>query len=378
MACVTLVAALTGIHANDAAGQAQRGLTATPELIRAYDAILDARFADLPSLLARTCGPAPKEACQLLEAISLWWQIQLDPFNKSRDEVFQSRVEAAIAAAEAWTAREPRRAEAWFYLGGAYGARVQWRTLRGARFAAARDGRRIKDALEQAVALDPSMADAYFGIGLYHYYAAVAPAAARMLRWLLLLPGGDRAMGLEEMHRARSGGLLVRSEADYQLHVLYVWYEKQPARALELLTRLIDRHPRNPHFRQAAAEIQDFYLDDTVASLRTWQGLRDAARQGAVAESELAEANARLGIASQLDQLSQREAALEHLRAVIAARPQAPFGAMARAHFQLGETLDHLDRRVEAAAAYRAAIAAAGVGDPLGIAAKARAGLRSR
>jgi len=51
---------------------------------------------------------------------------------------------------------------------------------------------------------------------------------------------------------------------------------------------------------------------------------------------------------------------------------------MARAHFQLGETLDHLDRRVEAAAAYRAAIAAAGVGDPLGIAARARAGLRSR
>jgi tetratricopeptide (TPR) repeat protein len=180
------------------------------------------------------------------------------------------------------------------------------------------------------------------------------------------------------MHRARSGGLLVRDEADYQLHVLYIWYEKQPVRALELLTRLIDRHPRNPHFRQAAADIQDFYIDDTAASLRAWQGLLDAARRRAVAESELAEASARLGIASQLDQLSQHEAALEHLRAVIAARPPAPFGAVPRAHLQLGETLDHLGRRVEAGAAYRAAIAAAGAGDPLGIAAKARTALRSR
>jgi hypothetical protein len=270
------------------------GLTAAPELARVYSAIFDARFADVPHLLTQACGrrepqgapsasrdgPAPREACQVLDAVGLWWQIQLDPFNRTRDAGFQSRVEAAIAAAEAWTAREPERAEAWFYLGGAYGARVQWRVLRGARLAAARDGRRIKSALERAVALDPSMADAYFGVGLYHYYAAVAPAAARMLRWLLLLPGGDRAKGLEQVRRARGGGLLVRSEADYQLHVLYLWYENQPERALELLAGLIERHPLNPHFRQAAADIHDVYLHDLTASLRSWEALLDAARTG--------------------------------------------------------------------------------------------------
>ena len=37
------------------------------------------------------------------------------------------------------------------------------------------------------------------------------------------------------MLRARERGQLLRSEADYQLHVLYLWYEKQPERALELL-----------------------------------------------------------------------------------------------------------------------------------------------
>jgi tetratricopeptide (TPR) repeat protein len=355
-----------------------RGLTATAEIGRAYDAIFDARFKEVPALLAGTCGPAPKEACQLLEAVSLWWQIQLDPHNRTRDARFESRIEAAIAALEAWTVREPSRAEAWFYLGGAYGARVQLRVLRGAQLAAARDGGRIKEAMERAVALDPSMADAYFGIGLYHYYAAVAPAAARMLRWVLLLPGGDRAAGLDEMRKARSGGLLVRDEADYQLHIIDVWYEKQYPRALDYLAGLTARHPRNPHFRQATAEIQDFYIDDTAASLRTWQALLDAARRQEVEEPAMAEVSARLGVASQLDQLSQSEAALEHLRAVITSRPAAPFGAVARAQLQLGDALEHLGRRTESSAAYRAAIAAAGSDDPLRIAMRARAALKER
>ena len=353
------------------------GLTAAPQLARVYDAIFDARFADAPQLLAEACGPAPREACQVLDAVGLWWQIQLDPFNRTYDAGFQSRVEAAIAATEAWTAREPERAEAWFYLGGAYGARVQWRVLRGARLAAARDGKRIEHALERAVALDASLSDAYFGIGLYRYYAAVAPAAVRMLRWLLLLPGGDRAKGLEQMLRARGGGLIVRSEADYQLHVLYLWYEHQPERALELLAGLIERHPHNPHFRQAAADVHDVYLHDLPASLRVWQGLLDAARAGRVAEPEMAETAARLGIALQLDRLSQPETAIEHLRAVIAARPRAPFGAVARAHLQLGDVLDHLGRRGEAVAAYRNAIATAAEDDPPGIADRARAALRA-
>jgi hypothetical protein len=98
-------------------------------------------------------------------------------------------------------------------------------------------------------ALDPGLTDAYFAIGLYHYYANVAPRALKIQRWLLLLPGGDRVEGgLAEMLRARATGQLVRSEADYQLHLIYLWYEKEPERALELIRELRARHPRNPHF----------------------------------------------------------------------------------------------------------------------------------
>src|SRR6478672_6904927 len=102
-------ALLTGLFISPAAAQE---LTGGSQIRRVYDAIFDARFDELPPLLARTCPPAPAEACQLLDAVGVWWQIQLDPASVGHDAQFQSRVDAAIASAEAWTKRDPDRAEA--------------------------------------------------------------------------------------------------------------------------------------------------------------------------------------------------------------------------------------------------------------------------
>jgi hypothetical protein len=357
--------------------QAMRGLTGAPQLARVYDTIFDAQFDEVPAELAKACPPAPQEVCRVLEAVSIWWQIQLDPQDRSLDEVFKQRVNYAVASAETWTTREPQRAEAWFYLGGAYGARVQWRVLRGESVAAARDGKRIKDTLEKALSLDPDMHDAWFGIGLYHYYADVAPTAAKVLRWLLFLPGGDRVKGLQEMLRARDRGALLRSEADYQLQVLYLWYEENPPRALELLHGLQLRHSQNPHFRQLIAEVQDVYQHDLTASLRTWRALYDAARQHKVSFDEMAEARARLGMALQLDRLFETDVAIEHLETLIASNPKTPYGALAQAQVQLGDALNRVGRHDDAVAAYRAALAAPG-GKEEALADRARAGLKHK
>lgn len=372
-----LAAALTSPISTPGLDARASGLTGGAQVSSTYDVIMDARFTELPARLAETCPPAPPEVCALLSIVATWWQIQLDPHNRSRDEAFQKQADNVISDIERWTRREPMRAEAWFYLGGSIGARAQWRALRGETLAAARDGKRIKEALERALALDPALQDAYFGIGLYHYYAAVAPAAARMLRWLLLLPGGDRVEGLAEMQRARNGGQLLRSEADYQLHLVYLWYEKQAPRALEFLTALAERYPHNPHFPQQIGEIEDRYLERHTASLHTWETLLERARSRQVAESDMAQARAQLGVALELYHLGQLEEAIPHLRSVIDTRPRAPVGAEAVAQLQLGYVYDRLSRRDQAVAAYRAALAANPSGDPLKLESKARAGIRA-
>ncbi len=336
-------------------------------LIRAYDAILDARFDDVDAELDRACGPAPPEACDVLAATAIWWRILLDPLDKSLDADFSSAVNHAIGRAEEWTERGPDDAEAWFYLGGAYAARVQFRVLRGERLAAARDGKRIKEALERSIELEPGLEDAYFGIGLYKYYADVAPTAAKILRFFLLLPGGNKTEGLAEMLRARNGGRLLQGEADYQLHLIYLWYEHRPARAIELLHGLQQRYPGNPLFPALVADVQDAYLHDITASLDSWRRLLTLARQQRVNFPALAEAEARLGAARQLDALQETDAAIELLEGVIAKQPEAPYSSLAQAYLRLGQAHDRLGSRDAAILAYRRAAAAAPPADPYDI-----------
>ena len=143
-----------------------RSIRGVDGLARAYDFILEARFDQADAELRRACGPAPPEACDVLNATAIWWKILLDPESRDLDDEFSTAVEHAIESTEAWTDRAPDDAEAWFYNGGAYAARVQWRVLRNEKLAAARDGKRIKLALERAIELDPTLEDAYFGVGM--------------------------------------------------------------------------------------------------------------------------------------------------------------------------------------------------------------------
>ena len=356
---LTLTTAIATLGAQTRAMPPGELLRGEDALSRVYDFILEARFDQVEAELRRTCGPAPPEACDVLAATALWWRILLDPESRTLDEEFSASVERAIRTTEAWTERAPLDPEAWFFMGAAYAARVQWRVLRDERLAAARDGKRIKQALEEAIELEPALDDAYFGIGLYRYYADVAPAAARFLRFLLLLPGGDREAGLAQMLRARNRGRLLRGEADYQLHLIYLWYEEQPDRALQLLQGLQQDYPTNPLFVMQIAEIQDTYAHDITASLDTWRSLLAMAREQRVNAAGIAEARARLGVARQLEALHQTDHAIELLAGLVAQKPAAPHSALALGYLRLGEAHDRLGARSQALAAYKNAIAAA-------------------
>jgi tetratricopeptide (TPR) repeat protein len=358
------------------ASSAGAALTEGARLRAVYDTILDAQFDRVDGQLKQTCPPAPGEACQTLGVVSLWWQTLINPESRLLDRRFTDSAAVTLAANTRWTSREPQRAEAWFYLAGSYAPLVQWHVLRGERLAAAREGSQIKTALERALQLDPTLNDAYFGIGLYHYYADVAPAAAKFLRWLLLLPGGDRVKGLQEMLQARERGELLRGEADYQLHLVYLWYEHKPQQALDLLEGLERRYPFNPHFRQRIAEVQSEYFHDHPASAARWQTLLDRARGGRVWGAPLAEVRARLGLASELDAMNETDRAIDELKRVVNLKPAAPFGA--RAQLQLGAAYDRMGERDLAVAAYSAALALAPDDDPLRIRERARAGLRRK
>ena len=174
----------------------------------------------------------------------------------------------------------------------------------------------------------------------------------------MFLPGGDRAGGLKEMEQTRSKGILLRGEADYQLHLIYLWYEKQATTALRLIDGLHTRYPANPVFFLRLAEIQTIYIRNHQAALQIYRSMLDAARAGRIAAPAVSEVYARLGMAQEMDAVCDSAGAVEQLNAVIALKPAAPYGALARAHYQLGLVHDRAGRRADAIAAYRRARAA--------------------
>jgi predicted Zn-dependent protease len=351
-------------------------LTQGERLAGIYDTILHARFDEANQELSRACPPAPAEACRALRVVVLWWQTLMDPDSRAFDDRLEQEAKAAIEAADAWTGREPRNAEAWFYLAGSYAPLAQLQALRRERVAAARTGLRIRSALDRALRLDPQLSDAQFGIGLYHYWADVAPVAAKLLRMLLLLPGGDREKGLREMLQARERLTLLSGEADFQLHWIYLWFEKKPDEALRLVKNLSARHPTNLVFLERIAEIECESRQDHAASAAAWEGLLLRAQRRQVEMPGLAEMRARLGLARELLELSRPERAIEILNAVISARAIAPYAAQSIAHVHLGAAYDRLGKRDLAVAAYNNAIALMPANAPADIRTRARDGLR--
>src|SRR5258708_25809893 len=95
-----------------------------------------------------------------------------------------------------------------------------------------------------------------------------------------MLPGGNRTEGLARMRRARAQGKLLQGEADYQLQIIYLWYERRTDLAVALLESLRDRYPGNPLFAAELADLQERYLHHITASLRTWPGVAGGPPQG--------------------------------------------------------------------------------------------------
>ena len=121
------------------------------------------------------------------------------------EAAFFARMDAAITLGEEALERDPDDISAAFFVGGAYGYKARYLALREKWWDAYRSGRKGVKHLEHVVEKDPELADAYLGLGIYHYYADVLPAVLKFFAGFIGLKG-DRDRGLAEIHHALREG----------------------------------------------------------------------------------------------------------------------------------------------------------------------------
>ena len=195
-----------------------------------------------------------------LEAEALWWKIYCsslefkygltDAWRRPKLREDQRYFELALKAvtlAETQL-RQGESAEMHFYAGMADGMFARLYALRVENRAAARYGVRAREHLLRARALDPELADADLGLGLYNYYVDTLSAVARILRFFMGIPGGSKKDGLKQLERAMTQGTLSHVEARFYVAKNLRNYDLDYERALAVVAPLTEQYPANPVF----------------------------------------------------------------------------------------------------------------------------------
>ncbi|MFZ0964365.1 MAG: hypothetical protein WAO35_26160 [Terriglobia bacterium] len=197
----------------------------------------------------------------VLEANVTWWRIYyysadlIDPdvFDVAHmeatpyDSHFDDMDNVAIRKAEARIHRHQDLARSYLYEGFAYALRARLEGLHDRDLATARAGKKMRSHLLRALELDPSLTDAYLGVGIYNYFVDTLPGIVKFLSMFIMLPGGSRTEGLHQLQLCAEKGELAKPEAKFYLAKDYTRSnEKQFAMSLRLFGELQQEFPHNP------------------------------------------------------------------------------------------------------------------------------------
>ncbi|HEX2714378.1 MAG TPA: hypothetical protein VHM88_19470 [Candidatus Acidoferrales bacterium] len=196
----------------------------------------------------------------LLEANARWWKLycasceikygMIDAWRRPRlpeDDAYLTLADKAVHLAEA-ELKQSNTAEMHLFAGMGWLLRARLLGLRDDRRGTARAGVKAREHLLGALKLDPDMADAYAGLGLYNYYVDTLSALARVLRFFMGIPGGNKKDGIRQLELAMNKGELTAVEARFYLAKNLRNYDQKYEVAAAVVAPLVEQYPQNPLF----------------------------------------------------------------------------------------------------------------------------------
>lgn len=245
----------------------------------------------------------------LIEADILWWNIYckwserkyntIDAWSHPRpadadDDADLALADKVASLAEAGIAKSDT-AEMELYAGLGYASRARLLGLRYEKMPVARAGVQARQHLLRCLQLDPNMADAYLGLGLYNYFVDTLSAMAKILRFFMGIPGGDKREGLRQLEIASTKGELTPLEARFNMAKSLRNYDHDYARAEQAAAPLVTEYPRNCIFLLLAGDLEQKlgHTEEAAARFRAaaeapWGGSKCEERSHALGREALA------------------------------------------------------------------------------------------
>lgn len=245
------------------------GLSLSPEAAHALDQIYSGD-ADAGIATARHIeSEEPQNPVgYLLESEAQWWKTycaaceikwgMLDAWKRERkpeDEAYLALADKVIALANDRIAKSDT-AEMHVYAGLGFGLKARLYSLREDRRATAHAGVSARSEFLKALQLDPDMADATAGVGFYNYYVDTLSAVAKMLRFFMGIPGGNKQEGIRQMQVGIERGAFLAVDTRFYLAKNLRTYDQRYQDALPIAEPLVTRYPHNPVFLLLAGNLE--------------------------------------------------------------------------------------------------------------------------
>lgn len=208
---------------------------------------------------------------EIFESEFYWWKIfnttgdfyNLDYIDALKtksspfDDDFVNTMEQAFSKSEAYLKSHPGEAEGYFHLGMANALRSRLEAGRDHTLALVKYVRKSREYLDRCLQLDSNYKEAYLGLGAYNFFVEEYGGIYRPLRFLIRLPAGNRALGIQQLQEGMRLNNFVSAESKFFLVSIFLAdSQKRYAEAEKLLEEMSEKYPNNPIFRFALANSQ--------------------------------------------------------------------------------------------------------------------------
>ncbi len=176
------------------------------------------------------------------------YEYEFETSDDAQRKVFEKILDDSIAGIKRWIKKNPQDSNGYMGIGALYGLRALFNMRNRNWITSYFAGRKAISNLEKSLKLDPTYYDAYFGLGIYEYYAGTLPSVIKVLAKIVAIKGNPQE-GVQFLNTAREKAHFTSDSA--KLILIEVQNDRlgnfyAPEKSLEFIRQLRAKFPKNP------------------------------------------------------------------------------------------------------------------------------------
>ncbi|MBR2081848.1 MAG: hypothetical protein IJ876_02400 [Elusimicrobiaceae bacterium] len=200
------------------------------------------------------------------------YEYEFETSDDQQRKVFEKILDDSITGIKRWIKQHPQDSNGYMGIGALYGLRALFNMRNRNWVTSYFAGRKAISNLEKSLKLDPTYYDAYFGLGIYEYFAGTLPSVIKALARIVAIKG-DPDEGVKFLNTARQKAHFTSDSA--KLILIEVQNTRgskfyAPEKSLEFIRQLRAKFPKNPlmHYVEIICLYETKNYDEVTAQAR--------------------------------------------------------------------------------------------------------------